>query len=135
MITIKLIFTFLSSLLFIKLIIKNASFLGLVDIPNERSSHSKITPRGAGIGFGFAFFITILIFNLSLFIEYWLLFLGIFLVFLVGILDDHKDASPKAKFYAISDADAALILEEGRQKISGLAQEKLDKAKRLIGVK
>lgn len=100
MITIKLIFTFLSSLLFIKLIIKNASFLGLVDIPNERSSHSKITPRGAGIGFGFAFFITILIFNLSLFIEYWLLFLGIFLVFLVGILDDHKDASPKAKFYA-----------------------------------
>ena len=41
----------------------------------------------------------------------------------------------QAKFYAISDADAALILEEGRQKISGLAQEKLDKAKRLIGVK
>ncbi len=112
MITIKLIFTFLSSLLFIKLIIKNASFLGLVDIPNERSSHSKITPRGAGIGFGFAFFITILIFNLSLFIEYWLLFLGIFLVFLVGILDDHKDASPKAKFYAIFVATFLLYLSD-----------------------
>lgn len=112
MITIKLIFTFLSSLLFIKLIIKNASFLGLVDIPNERSSHSKITPRGAGIGFGFAFFVTILIFNYSLFIEYWLLFLGIFLVFLVGIFDDHKDASPKAKFYAIFIATFLLYLSD-----------------------
>ncbi len=51
----KLIFTFLLTFIFIKLLIKNARFLGLVDIPNERSSHSKITPRGAGIGFGFAF--------------------------------------------------------------------------------
>ncbi|MDZ7817310.1 MAG: MraY family glycosyltransferase [Aliarcobacter sp.] len=112
MITIKLIFTFLSSLLFIKFIIKNASFLGLTDIPNERSSHTKITPRGAGIGFGFAFFTTILLFNFSLFIEYWLLFLGIFLVFLVGILDDHKDASPKAKFYAIFIATFLLYLSD-----------------------
>lgn len=83
-----------------------------MDIPNERSSHSKITPRGAGIGFGFAFFITILIFNYSLFIEYWLLFLGIFSVFLVGIFDDHKDASPKAKFYAIFIATFLLYLSD-----------------------
>lgn len=114
MITLKLIFTFLSSLLFIKLIIKNAIYLGLTDIPNERSSHSKITPRGAGIGFGFAFFISILLFNFSLFIEYWLLFLGIFLVFLVGILDDHKDASPKAKFYVIFIATFLLFLNDIR---------------------
>jgi UDP-GlcNAc:undecaprenyl-phosphate/decaprenyl-phosphate GlcNAc-1-phosphate transferase len=112
MITLKLIFTFISSFLIIKLIIKNAAFLGLTDIPNERSSHTKITPRGAGIGFGFAFFITILLFNFSLFIEYWLLFLGIFLVFLVGILDDHKDASPKAKFYAIFIATFLLYLSD-----------------------
>lgn len=112
MITIKLIFTFLSTLLFIKLLIKNALFLGLADIPNERSMHTKITPRGAGIGFGFSFFITILIFDFSLFIEYWLLFLGIFLVFLVGILDDHKNASPKAKFYAIFIATFLLYLED-----------------------
>lgn len=64
-----IIFTFLSSLSFIKLIIKNAKVLGFVDIPNERSSHTKITPRGAGIGFGFAFFVTILVFNYALFIE------------------------------------------------------------------
>lgn len=97
----KLIFTLILTFIFIKLIIKNAKVLGLVDIPNERSSHTKITPRGAGIGFGFAFFFTILFFHFDLFLEFWTVFLAIFIVFLVGILDDHKDASPKAKFYAI----------------------------------
>ena len=87
-------------------------FLGLIDIPNERSSHSKVTPRGAGIGFGFAFFISILLFDFSLFIEYWFLFLSIFMVFLVGILDDHKDASPKAKFYVIFLATFLLFLND-----------------------
>ena len=61
MLSIKFIFTLILTFIFIKLIIKNAKVLGLVDIPNERSSHTKITPRGAGIGFGFAFFFTILI--------------------------------------------------------------------------
>ena len=98
---INLAFTFVITLIFVKLIIKYAKNLSLIDIPNERSSHTKITPRGAGIGFGFAFFLTILFFHFDLFIEFWTVFLAIFIVFLVGILDDHKDASPKAKFYAI----------------------------------
>lgn len=112
MIAIKLIFIFLSTLLFIKLLIKNATSLRLTDIPNERSSHDKVTPRGAGIGFGFAFFISILLFDFSLFVEYWLLFLGIFIVFLVGILDDYQGASPKAKFYAIFLATFLLFLND-----------------------
>ena len=112
MIILKLIFTFILSYFFIKLIINNALYLGLTDIPNERSSHTKITPRGAGIGFGFSFFISILIFEFSLFLEYWIVFLAIFMVFLVGILDDHKDASPKAKFYAIFVATFLLYLSD-----------------------
>ena len=112
MIILKLIFTFLLSFIFIKLIIKHSLKLRLVDIPNERSSHNKITPRGAGIGFGFAFFISILLFDYILFLENWLVFLGIFLVFLVGIFDDHKDASPKAKFYIIFLATFLLYLDD-----------------------
>jgi UDP-GlcNAc:undecaprenyl-phosphate/decaprenyl-phosphate GlcNAc-1-phosphate transferase len=112
MITLKLLFTFIITFILIKLLIKNAKFLGLVDIPNERSSHNKITPRGAGIGFGFAFFITIIIFENTIFIEHWRVFLAIFMVFLVGILDDHKDASPKAKFYIIFLATFLLYLDE-----------------------
>ena len=109
---INLLVSFLITWIFIKLIIKNALYLGLTDIPNERSSHTKITPRGAGIGFGFSFFISILIFEFSLFLEYWIVFLAIFMVFLVGILDDHKDASPRAKFYVIFLATFLLFLDD-----------------------
>ena len=112
MIILKLTITFFLSFFFIKLIIKNATRLGLRDIPNERSSHTKITPRGAGIGFGFAFFVSIILFDTTLFIENWLVFLAIFLVFLIGILDDHKDASPKAKFYVIFISTILLFLSD-----------------------
>lgn len=108
----KLAFIFVLTFVFIKLIIKNAKFLGLVDIPNERSSHIKITPRGAGIGFGFAFFITNLFFSFDLFIEQWIVYLAIFMVFLLGILDDHKDTTPKIKFYVIFLATFILYLDD-----------------------
>jgi Fuc2NAc and GlcNAc transferase len=32
------------------LVAKNASRLGLIDVPNDRSSHERITPRGGGLG-------------------------------------------------------------------------------------
>lgn len=101
MIIIKLTLVFLLTLLFIKLIIKNSLVLGLIDVPNGRSSHTKTKPRGAGIGFGLAFFISIIFFDFSFFLEKWIVFLAISLVFLIGILDDHKDASPRAKFFVI----------------------------------
>lgn len=112
MITTNLIFSFLLTFIFIKIIIRYATNLGLTDIPNSRSSHSKVTPRGAGIGFGFAFFITIFVFDFALFIEHWQVFFAMFLVFLVGILDDHKDASPNLKFYAIFVATFLLFLDD-----------------------
>ncbi len=97
----KLIFIFILSILFIWFLIRNAYKLGLVDIPNERSSHKKITPRGAGIGFGLAFFIGNATFGFHDFLQYWYVYLSMFLVFLIGIVDDRKNISPKAKFYVI----------------------------------
>lgn len=38
------------SWLFVGLLVREAPRFGLVDNPNERSSHSRITPRGGGIG-------------------------------------------------------------------------------------
>ncbi len=97
----KLLTAFIVSFICIKLLIKYSSSLGLVDIPNERSSHSEHTPRGAGIGFGFAFFLSILLFDFTLLLKNWFVFLAILLVFLIGILDDHKDSTPKQKIYVI----------------------------------
>ena len=108
---INLAFTFVITLIFVKLIIKYAKNLSLIDIPNERSSHSKITPRGAGIGFGFAFFISVIAFHYDLFIQYWVIFFAIFIVFAVGILDDLRDVSPKAKFYAVFLATIILYFD------------------------
>jgi UDP-N-acetylmuramyl pentapeptide phosphotransferase/UDP-N-acetylglucosamine-1-phosphate transferase len=44
------------SYVLIKLLVSNAKKLNLLDIPNERSHHCSIVPRGAGIGFVVAFF-------------------------------------------------------------------------------
>lgn len=101
MIILELLFTLIVSFLFIKVLIKFSLFLGLQDIPNDRSIHSQIIPRGAGIGFCLSFFLTFVIFEFSFFLKYYFLFFSIFLVFLIGILDDYKEATPKAKFYII----------------------------------
>ena len=111
MILLNLIITSILTFTFIKLIIKNAKILDLVDIPIERSVHTKITPRGAGIGVGLASLLTILIFDNSLFMEHWPIFLAIFIVFAVGMLDDRKDVTPKTKFYAIFIATFILYAE------------------------
>ncbi len=89
------------SYIFIKILIKNAKKLNLLDLPNDRSYHCNITPRGGGIGFVFSFFLTIFIFKFPLFLEYWYIFVSILIVFLVGILDDIYNISPKSKFVAI----------------------------------
>ena len=73
----------------------------MLDIPNERSHHCEIIPRGAGIGFVSAFLVGVAVFEHTVFIEYWFLFLTIFMVFAIGILDDRHDASPKMKFLVI----------------------------------
>lgn len=109
---INLIFTFIFSFIFIKLLIKYAKKLNLVDIPNERSVHKNTTPRGAGIAFGFAFFISILLFHIDLIEDYWAILLSIFLVFLVGILDDLKDTKPRTKFFVIFVAVFILYLDD-----------------------
>lgn len=92
------------TLLLIKLIIAYAPQLGLVDLPNHRSVHQDPTPRGAGIGIFLAVAIIFPFFYFSLFSEHLLSFLAIFVVFLIGLLDDHRDAPPRAKLIFIGIA-------------------------------
>jgi UDP-GlcNAc:undecaprenyl-phosphate GlcNAc-1-phosphate transferase len=73
----------------------------LVDIPNQRSSHLHHTPQSGGIGFYLAAAVIIPFFHYDLFITYSLSFLAIFLVFLIGLLDDHHDTTPNTKFITI----------------------------------
>ena len=64
----------------IKKFISLAPKLSLVDIPNSRSSHRKITPRGAGLVFGFLFIIAVLIYDFQNFSEIKYTLLAILLI-------------------------------------------------------
>ncbi len=92
---------FLISLGLISIIRSNAAKLGLVDIPNERSSHQAHTPSGAGIGFYLAVAFIFTFFYFDLLLSYIWTSVAILLIFIVGVLDDHHDTSPNTKFFVI----------------------------------
>ena len=80
-----------------KLLIRYAKNLNLVDIPNIRSSHVVPTIRGFGLVIFASFCVTLLIFNLSFFIENTYLLSAVFLIVLLGLVDDIKETLPIIK--------------------------------------
>ena len=80
---------------------KYASKMGLIDIPNERSTHQEHTPRGAGIGFFLAIAVLSPCFYFNLCLSYMWTLIAISLIFIIGVLDDHHDTSPNTKFIII----------------------------------
>ena len=96
-----LLFTFLVTVFFILIIIEYAKNFELVDIPNQRSSHTTPKPRGAGIAMFLSFFLTFVLFDYDFFIKNCTFFLSMFIVFTAGFLDDIKDVPPKLKFLFI----------------------------------
>ena len=95
------VFSIFLSFIFVLLVTKKAYRLGLLDVPNERSHHRNIIPSGGGVGFVSALFVSLALFQTELLIEHWYLFTSIFMVFVVGILDDRHDVSPRLKFLVI----------------------------------
>ncbi|MFC2057646.1 glycosyltransferase family 4 protein [Campylobacterota bacterium] len=102
---------FFLSLLFIRVVRNNADKLGLVDIPNERSTHVNHTPSGAGIGFYLAVALVLPIFYFDLILSNIWTFIAILLVYIVGILDDHHDTSPNTKFFVIMFSTVLLYFD------------------------
>jgi len=98
---IEFVLIFVLSSLFIGLVKHYAPSLGLIDIPNERSTHVSHTPCGAGIGFYLSAAVVIPFFHFDIMMQYSWTLLAIFLVFAVGVLDDHHDTSPKTKFIVL----------------------------------
>ena len=102
---------FLLSLGLISLIRNKAEKFGLVDIPNERSVHQMLTPRGAGIGFYLAVALVLPIFHFDLLLSYAWTCIAILLVFIIGVFDDHRDTSPNTKFFVIMFSTFLLYLD------------------------
>jgi len=103
-----LISIFVMTIIFTIIIKHYAEKLSLIDVPNERSMHKELVPRGAGIAFVVSILFSLLLFNPAHLQTYYYIYLAIGLVWVVGIWDDIKDISPKIKFVFIFLA--ALIL-------------------------
>lgn len=84
-----------------------------MDIPNQRSSHTRPTPRGGGLGFVLAFTISLGIaqyLNPSLLSDLPLtLWLSLLPLVIIGILDDHKNV-PSGIRYIIQLGTASAIV-------------------------
>lgn len=83
----------------------------LIDIPNDRSSHTQPTPRGGGLGFIFAFAVTSAIatfFGASLYllVPVWLILVPLTIV---GILDDIQGI-PAAPRYLVQLIAASITV-------------------------
>ncbi len=96
------------SLILVRLSMRFATPLGLLDQPGGRKDHAEPTPVTGGLGVFFALLITSLVFNrfeLSLPVFFvaggWLL--------LVGVLDDRYDLSSRIRFVAQIIAAAIMI--------------------------
>ncbi|MCF6244627.1 MAG: undecaprenyl/decaprenyl-phosphate alpha-N-acetylglucosaminyl 1-phosphate transferase [Sulfurovum sp.] len=104
------IFTFSVGSIF--LVMKYADKLGLVDVPNERSMHKNIVPRGAGLAFVSSVFIILAVFDFEYLLKYYYIYLAIAIVFIAGLWDDYKDISPKIKFIFIFLSSVLLYIND-----------------------
>lgn len=102
---------FLLALLLIWIVRLKAPLWGLMDIPNARSIHVKQTPRGAGIGFFLAVALIFPLFYSDIMLSSPWIFIAVFLVFFIGVLDDHRDASPNTKFIVLIVSTTLLSLD------------------------
>ena len=107
-----LITIFIIAVILHLVVIHYAKQLNLMDIPNERSVHKDIVPRGAGIAIFLSVFSVHLFFNFEYFFSYIYVHIAILLVFLVGLYDDRNDVSPRLKFIIILFA-TILIYQNG----------------------
>ena len=105
-----LIFTAIISYILIKIIIIYSDKLNLIDVPGERSVHTKIRPHGAGIGFVAAILIGMFFYDSAMLIKHWYLSLSIIMVLVVGIIDDVWEVQPKTKIIIIMTAILPLWL-------------------------
>jgi len=87
---------------FTKWFIKYARVKRITDIPSERSSHVRPTPRGGGVGFvGFlfiAFSSYLLFFGERLGIEFLIFLIALLIISTLGWFDDRNNLSRRSRF-------------------------------------
>ena len=99
-------------------IMKYGNIIGINDIPNNRSSHSQVIPKGGGIGVLLAFIFCSLLLSVPLY--FWLPGL---LLSLVSFWDDRFEITPKTRLliqFVCSFAFLGGFFYTGQTEIGGL---------------
>ena len=98
----------------------------LLDIPNERSSHSQPTPRGGGLGFIVAFAIAVLItwvafpsLILDISLEVWLMLIPLVGI---GIWDDWRNLTAGVRYLIQLSVAAGVVYRCGIFPVPGLEE-------------
>lgn len=122
-----LAFSFFLGVAFTGRLIENLSE-ELLDVPNQRSSHSRPVLRGGGLGFIFAFAISGLLSNLTIksdliinLTNYGKIWLVLIPLVIVGFIDDLLDISARTKYFIHLLAAIAAIFLFGTIPIPGLS--------------
>jgi Fuc2NAc and GlcNAc transferase len=97
-----LLFLLVGSVFLVSLYASYAEGRGLLDVPNTRSAHQIITPRGAGIVF-IGIWLLFVLFNFQANVinpEYfWMTFPAPFMMMSLGFWDDLKSLSPRRRLF------------------------------------
>ncbi len=104
------IILFFLSILLIQIVKQNAIRLHLIDVPNQRSSHTVPTPRGAGIAIYLSLMIVLILFHFSFVWHHIGFFLALLIIFLAGVWDDIKPISARIKLLIIMAATLVIYL-------------------------
>ena len=91
---------------------------GLVAEPDERKTHERVVPLIGGLCIAISFFLSILLFDISL-SEFRILFFSSGILLLVGLLDDYKDISPVQKFI-LQMFSAVILIVMGNVEIDNI---------------
>ena len=91
--------TFLFVALFIPIVIKIATHVGAMDMPNARKIHKKPIPRLGGLGIYFGFLLGYMLFGKES-IQMNSILIGSFVIVVTGVIDDIKPIPAKYKFFS-----------------------------------
>ncbi len=95
-----IIATFLLSLLITLIIERHSDRLGLVQVPNARSSHIRPTPSGGGVAIALASIFVAVVSALDNHSELWIIAILVMSIAVLGLVDDIFDLSPIVRFPA-----------------------------------
>lgn len=91
------IVSFLVGLLFMPKVIEIARKRNFVVKPNKRTSHKGEIPNIGGVNIFMSFFVTVFLFSFEAVSQIQFIILGVFIILVVGFVDDLVDIKPKWK--------------------------------------